>query len=189
MGFVINELNKMDKRELLHSLPGLFLAYFAEFAIAVHQGTGLPMIGIFKDGVLQHVAIECPDGRMFDARGFVETSSKRFLEKWLTDGVELTLTPVTEAKLRAIRVVDKDGYRVEQARVSAEILFPELPWKNGGDLKRVHGFLGNLQHLFLKYGVKVEVPFEISIQTDEEMGRPNMYAIHPSVTRYKILSE
>lgn len=124
-----------------------------EFAAALNEGLGWPMIGFMHQDTVFHVGVLTPKGMLFDVRGPVY--EERFGEPYGLRG-PLALQQVTLENLRAIRPVTDEG--IGSARRMAEILFPRLPWKES-HASKVLKFVDELEALSRKHGLWIRAPF------------------------------
>lgn len=137
-----------------------------EFAIALHNGLGWPMVGIRanylgKDTV-RHAVVRHPNGNFFDARGEVTTEEELVAPFGLD---RYYLVNVTEGDLRAVRLVE--SYNIETSRRIAEARFPLLPWSIS-QRARYKEFADGLEALSLKTGVWIRgsVPASAPVLAD-----------------------
>ncbi len=115
------------------------------FAIALHRGTGWPIIGLMNGEEIRHAAVQRPDGLFHDARGAV--SEAEFVEPF--GGIPpLTLRSLTEKDFEGIHY----PHSIHMARRLAEALWPELPWRDA-KAEKVTKFADALATLSRKHGV------------------------------------
>ena len=124
------------------------------FAIAVHRGTGWPMVGLIKDGIARHALIRQPDGRLFDARGVVTDEE---LGEPFSMSAPYEFRNITEQYLYAIRPVTEISIR--HARLLAEELWPDVPWDVSEQMK-VRAFTDALENLCRQHGfwIRASIP-------------------------------
>lgn len=124
-------------------------------AIALSEGLGWPLIGLFKDGRIVHVGVRSPKGEFRDVRGAI--SEEEF-------GKPFGLTPPYESRevypyeLVPDNFPDHFDFKVLRehwvgaVRRIAEMLWPDLPWKDSF-AKRVKTFAQELEALSRKHGI------------------------------------
>lgn len=151
-------------RETHSFLEGFLTSYLDGacyyFAVAVHEGTGWPLVGItLRDGALRHVAVQPPgDTRLFDARGFV--AREEFGEPFgFGRGITYELRAVSLQELRhKSEPADSHQHRVEKARELAEALWPELPWKESRQA-RIIAFLDAIEAVCREHQMWIRAPY------------------------------
>ncbi len=144
-------------RALLHDLAlGAYLdGECYAFAVAVSQGLGWPMLGLMAKDVPRHVVLQTPvAGTYFDVRGML-SSEKEAAGPF---GLELPLTikPVTASDLCRVRPINK--FWVARTRRMAEMIWPNLPWKESLS-EKVRAFLEGLEQLSTKHGLYIRSMF------------------------------
>lgn len=138
--------NPSDHRMLHDLCRGIFLeGECYAFAIALHQGLGWPMVGLMRDGVIWHAGVRNPYGRIHDARGSL--TEEGFCEYF--DGSPSDIRGIDIQELYAQRPVSELSIR--RARRSAELLWPDLPWRDMTALK-VRAFAEELESVCRKHG-------------------------------------
>jgi hypothetical protein len=100
-----------------------------EFAIALHQGLGWPLVGLFiqkyeAEWKIEHAGVRTPDGKVFDIRGPI--SEKTFGEPYTCPPYDVR--EITIADLTAPAPVSE--HAIQKARCLGEMLWPGLPWRN-----------------------------------------------------------
>lgn len=162
--------------EMLHALcTGMYLGGECyAFAAALHEGLGWPIIGLMAGDVLRHAAVRSPDGRLIDARGFI-------LEEEFGTPFGITppyhLTEVCRIDLREGETEKGRASSTLRARRYAEILFPELPWKDSL-LQRAAAFLAELEAISQKYG--------LWLRPATPAGQPILYERYGDESGYEI---
>lgn len=116
-----------------------------EFAIALHEGLGWPMVGLMKGETIWHAGVRMPDGRLHDVRGAL--TEEEFGSYFLSS--PFVIRPVTIEEMRATRPLEP--YSMKRARQLAEILWPTLPWIET-EAARVKAFVDELETLSRKHG-------------------------------------
>lgn len=126
------------------------------FAEALHEGLGWPMIGLMEGDKVRHVLVVSPEGRYFDARGFVPK-----------DQVGEPFGLSIPYDLRNINHDDlvQDGesedvrmYAAGRARRIAEMLWHDLPWKDSR-IAQIIRFADELEELCRKHQLWIRAPF------------------------------
>ncbi len=134
-----------------------------ELAIALHRGTGLPMVGLWSatesgddgiPGTWRHAAVRLPDGRLLDARGPVarESFGQPYGEPEPWD-----IREIGEADLRAVRPVG--DYALASLARLAQAAWPDLPWRGDAFQNRTAAFLVALEALSREHGVWIRAPY------------------------------
>lgn len=123
-------MDSRDRETLRRMWEGLYLSGCCyHLAEALHRGLDWPIVGIVhEDGRIPHAGVRAPDGRLFDIRGHVtpEEFSAPFA---LTEAFELRHI-TSEDILGSVRPDEPACERgIRQARALAELLWPELPWR------------------------------------------------------------
>jgi hypothetical protein len=187
-------VRKLDRDEEHETLRDLFKGPYLEgecyaFAIALHQGLGWPMLGLMNKEVVRHVAVRSPDGKLFDARGFVleEQFGRPFSFAPPYDLSEVTL----EDLVRKGESNETRAHSVRSARRVAELLWPELPWKDSLAL-RAYAFANELEALSRKhkFWIRAPVPADppvLAVGEDDEGGYelcPTMDGFAFTINRY-----
>ena len=178
-------LHRIDAEELeaIVGLMGMFLhGECYAFAIALSRGTGWPMVGIMRDGVILHAGVRSASGVLYDARGYV--SNEEFAAPFAVPG-SYTLVAVTDDMLRAMRPVSEMG--IGTASKMAQARWPDLPWRDAALKSRVEAFADALEKLSREHGLWIRgaVPGShpvIAFAGDDEGG----YALRPTGLTYTI---
>jgi hypothetical protein len=134
-----------------------------EFAIAIHRGTGLPLVGLWSNtasgdngvpGTWRHAAVRLPNGDYFDARGLVTpwAFGTPFGEPEPWD-----IRDITEADLTAVRPIPEHSF--ETIAKLAQSVWPDLPWLPGTPHNRMLAFLKDLEALSVRHGVWIRSPY------------------------------
>lgn len=180
MSTSIKTLGETDSR-LRQQLHEVCLSIYLDgecyaFATALHEGLGWQMVGLCNrnDGEIRHAMVVSPkSGRHFDARGFVQ---KGEISKPFTHGIYSFF-------FRKIHPCDlvRDGESPEarlnsvaKARMIAEVLWPNLPWKESAASK-MRAFVEELEALSRKHGIWIRaslpaVPPSLAIGEGGENG-------------------
>lgn len=149
------------------------------FALALHQGLGWPMVGLIRNerghDRIRHAAVRNPDGRLFDIRGYITEEEI---------GTPFSYEPPYD--LREITIADLEAnahtqsYSIKRARNIAEILWPELPWREKR-ISKVTAFADELEALCRKhkFWIRAPVPAQAPILTQEE-GDESGYVLRPT---------
>lgn len=125
------------------------------FAIALHRGLGWPIVGVINtNDIAEHVGVRTPEGLLRDIRGAIDEES--FAEPYSKLKTPLVFREVTEKELYDTREVIHDQV-IAQARIIAESLWPELPWKDSKEA-RLKAFADELEQLSRKYSLWVCAP-------------------------------
>lgn len=169
--------------EFRDSLNDLYLATYLDgacypLAIALHQGLGWDILGLMVGNIIRHACVINPEGKLFDARGFVE--EKDFGEPF---GYSL---PYPLKKISVDDLLKTDGletgaaFKVASARRMAEILYPKLPWKESF-AKRAEAFADDLETLSQKHGLWVigRIPGQAPLLAPH-VGDEKGYALSPT---------
>lgn len=117
------------------------------FAIALHHGLGLPILGLFT-GEYQgprHAVVS--DGSLYDVRGKFAVGDPEF-GKPFGATVPYDLSVVTEDELRKVRPISDRVILL--AERMAQVLRPEYAWR-GGPAKRAMDFANELEALCRKH--------------------------------------
>jgi hypothetical protein len=148
-----------ESRKHLHALlMNIFLdGECYAFATALHEGLGWPLMGIVgTDGVVYHAAVQAPDGRFFDARGYV---SLRDFSTPFSLPRQTLVQPVTlEMFTRKGEPAFAREHSVASARRMAEDVWPELPWKDSAAARAMR-FCEELEVLSRKHGLWIRSPY------------------------------
>lgn len=145
-------LEKKD-RENLHAMIGGGYLHGSCYtlAIALHRGTGHPIIGIRRPGKteIHHAAVQLPDGSFFDARGNVPDFDT--LIQPFSEYQEYDLVKLTEEELRAAKPIE--DYAITSTVDRARAIWPELEWNDKNFAGKAKGFLEELEALSSKWNV------------------------------------
>lgn len=120
------------------------------FALAMHRELNWDIIGLFvEDGKLPvHVGVKSSEGKIWDGRG--EISEKEFIEPFVKNSA-YKMREVTEEELLVSGTVNES--RVEYLQKKAQIVWPNLAWKEKTFQQRVTEFAKELEGLSRKYGL------------------------------------
>ncbi len=117
-------------------------------AIAMHQATGYRLVGLMDGEEIHHAGVRDPEGRFFDARGFVEED--RIRELFMHAG------PLPERNIEVGNLAAHprvNAHTVERAAALAQVAYPELPWKEGTQKARIESFMTELEALCRRYNI------------------------------------
>lgn len=179
---------KRGWRAALHDVtwPGFVHGGCYEFAIALHEGLAWPLVGLVDGDKIPHVGVRSPEGRLFDARGYV---SKRNFAAPFGQSADL-IREVSLAELTANYQPNQRG--ISRVRQIAETLWPDLPWLGETFAGRVEAFTDELEMLCRKHGLWItgSVPADPPLieQGDGTEGgyiiTPTAEAAHFTLERY-----
>jgi len=118
-------------------------------AVALHEGLGWPLVGIWRNSVVDHAGVRRPDGAIHDIRGAVTESEftqpfKRIQSYVVCDIVLEDLASKCGKTDVAWRL------SIDRARRVAEALWPELPWQDSL-ASRLVAFADELEALSRKH--------------------------------------
>lgn len=160
MPTIIRKLKKKDGklewRRLRETYEYIFLhgSCYA-FAIALYEELGWPIVGLFvrKGGmeIIDHTGVQDLDGRIFDVRGFV--SEEEFGSLYTYPPYDIRKVAVEDLSVTA----PVGEYSIRRARQIAEILYPELPWRETR-ASRVQVFADELEALCRKHNKWIRSP-------------------------------
>ena len=141
-------------------------------AIALYEGLGWPIMGLMEGEVIRHAAVLSPDGRFFDARGFV--SEQEFGRPFGKTAPYDLRTVSPEQLTREGEPEERKAGVVASARRMAETLWPELPWKTTG-VARLIAFADALELLCRRHGLWIRGPYPtmrpvLAVGYDDEGG-------------------
>lgn len=181
MTITVETLSQENLAWLEHMLRVRFLdGECYEFAVALHEGLGWPMYGLVqhrsdKEPVVRHVVLKSPQYGYFDARGAVVSEH---MGEIFDMHPPYPLMPVTREDLERVRPLNTRS--IEFARTRAEILWPNLPWKETR-AERVAHFLMALEALCYGYGFWIRAPYVTQLPIIEErVGDEAGYVISPT---------
>ncbi|MFA5173067.1 MAG: hypothetical protein WC435_01520 [Candidatus Paceibacterota bacterium] len=147
----ISPINRKELRSFIKSfcLDGECYA----FAIAFSRGTGWPIYGLMKNGIIRHVAVKGPSC-FWDGRGpFCE---KKFGEPFsISSPYELRV--VTEEELKAIRP-DLNEIKIDFISRICGAAWPKLSWKENTFIKRILSFAQDLEEASKKHNLWIFGP-------------------------------
>lgn len=151
-----------DWRSIHSNLANYLHGKCYPFAVMLHENLGWPAIGIINGDTIEHAGIQTPDGRIFDARGFVTEDEFpgpfKLDPGWRIELIEIDQIDLRKIKPSLARDVEEDMGFAE--RISRR-LWPELPWENNL-VTRAQGFASELEELSKKYGLYISSPFRTS---------------------------
>lgn len=173
-------LNEADRR-VVHRcfLTGFLHGECYAFAIALHEGLGWPIVGLMVGDVIYHAAVKDPEGRLFDARGFVPE---------MEFGMPFGVRPPFTLHEMSPHELDRDGepeerraHLIQLARQYAETAWPELPWKDAS-VQRIKAFCDALEQVCRRHGLWIRAPYPAArpVITTED-GKEGGYEIQPTV--------
>lgn len=193
MPTIIHTLYEEDP-ESREILLGICIGTFLDgecyaFATALNVGLGWPMIGLMDGDVIRHVVVQRSDGKLHDARGPIS-------EEELGNPFGLTLpyklrTIVQDDLVRAGESSEVRANTIRRARMLAEAIWPELPWKDSF-ATRATAFADELEALSRKHRLWIRSPVPgavpvLAIGEDDEDGyklRPTIDGITFTINRY-----
>lgn len=149
----IELLSAEDRQFLMPRLDGPCY----ELAIALSRYTGWPMIGLILPDRIRHAGVQHPDGRFFDARGFVDEAT--FIQPFISPGQAYTIEEITQIDLFEEKV------SLTKARTFSKLLphlWPDLPRTEDHFMSKAIAFLEDLRALSMLHGIclKTAVPTE-----------------------------
>lgn len=143
------------------------------FATALHEGLGWPLQGIVgTDGVVYHAAVLVPDGRFFDARGYVELRNLR--EPFSLPALTMVQPVTLQMFARKGEPALAREHSIASARRMAEAVWPELPWLDSA-AARAQRFMDELEALSRRHGLWIRSPYptarpHLALSGDDEGG-------------------
>ena len=127
------------------------------FAIALHRDLDWPIFGLMRDNKIRHAFLRPANVHgdiFFDARGYVakEKLCKPF-------GIEqpCELRQIEEKDLYFNRPILSNS--IDKARQFAEIIWPDLPWKEGTRADKILTFAKELEALSKKHNLWIRASF------------------------------
>ncbi len=127
-------------------------------AIALHRGTGWPLVTLTIKKQVRHIAVRSPDDIFYDARGACAMES--FVEYFLGNPEpEEGALPYRIRKISEKRLLAKwpeDEMAIQTAARFAEALWPKLPWRNGSAWGPYLDFAQALERLSRERGIWVD---------------------------------
>lgn len=127
------------------------------FATALHEGLGWGIYGLMQGETIRHAVVKNPDiGRFFDARGFWMYSKSEMGGPFQMTDFEMRAIDAQDL-IRPEESPEARSYSVERARVLAETLWPELPWKES-TASKMAAFIEELEALSRKHGIWIRAP-------------------------------
>jgi len=186
MPTIVRKLKKKDGKlewqKLREIYEGLYLrgSCYA-FAIALNEGLGWPIVGLFVKRIemelIDHAGVRAPDGKIFDVRGFI--SEEEFGN--LYTGPPYDLREITREHLDATSAAGVGEYSLKRARQIAEILYPELPWRETR-ASLVTAFADELEALCRKHNKWIRSPLAVHApQLQEGDGSEGGYELLPTL--------
>ncbi|MBU6231848.1 hypothetical protein KGP36_04220 [Patescibacteria group bacterium] len=148
-----------ENRDSIHKMSlGIYLdGCCYEFAAALNRDLGWPLYGLMTVNplglIIRHAVAKDPRHRYWDIRGPVKRRS-------LGSPFDLNdplIQPISLEDMRKIRPVD-DG-DIDRASLTAQALWPELPWLAHTLHARSQEFLVRLTDLCRKHGVWIRAPY------------------------------
>ena len=149
------------------------------FAIALHQGLGWPIVGLYVESHADHAGVRSPDGIIFDIRGSL--SEEEFGALYAKPPYDIR--EISEEKLRVGWTCPRytAEYSIQRARRIAEVLWPELPWKETR-ITKIIAFADELEALCRKhkFWIRATVPASPPPLATEE-GAEGGYRLRPTI--------
>ncbi len=125
------------------------------FAVALHRGLGWPLIALeFENSGGWQVGVKAPDETFWDARG---QGAKTDMGGPFSLRSSYRPRIIEESVLSAVRPLEE--HAIAEARQLAEVIWPELPWKNGTHSSKILAFMDELEELSRKHGVWIRPSF------------------------------
>lgn len=145
------------------------------FAVAVAWATDWPIVGLMEGEIIRHAVLRAPDGRFFDARGFIteEELGASFGHRPPYDLRDLE--PEALLDLRPMNAII-----VKSAERMAQAVWPELPWKSSFR-NRIAAYAKALELVSEAHGfwIRAVVPAAAPVIAPSE-GDEGGYAITPT---------
>ncbi len=151
------DLNHRDRRALHEVIMGEYLhGKCYVWAAATQRLTGWSMVALRTEAHdYFHVGARDPEGRLFDARGFV-ASPEEFGRPFQANP-PLDLREVSLEQLRAIRPVE--DVAIEQVMQRIAVIWPEIVKTHSPQRERVEAFVKELEALSERHGVYLRAPY------------------------------
>ncbi len=156
-------LNKSEQQLLVSDMYGDYLhGKCYEFAIALHEGLSLPLVGIQVGDEIIHAGVKSADDVYRDVRG--DLTFKEFIQGFDITS-EFIVRPTTREELELLFVwktrVELPSEFIDRARIHAESLWPSWAWKNS-QATRMENFVNDLEDLCRKHGIWIREQFPAS---------------------------
>ncbi|MFA5777104.1 MAG: hypothetical protein WC906_01540 [Parcubacteria group bacterium] len=143
MSTIIEEIDTSDFRLMLSSS---IYGQCYNFALALHRGLGWPLIGLIVDPVIIHAGVLSSEGKIWDGRG--EISEADFVEPFV-EGEAYIIKEIKEEDLTHEPKVKETT--IDFFLEKAQLVWPELPWKQATFMEKVKTFADELEALSRKY--------------------------------------
>lgn len=148
------------------------------FARALHEGLGWPLIGLMEGEVIRHALVREPGGLLRDVSGATTAE-----EVCKTFGLPL---PAVTREVRDFDLIrdeepaERIFYMIRAARKIAEVLWPELPWRDSA-AQCVTAFVDELESMCRRHRLWLRpmVP-GAPMMLSEEIGHEEGYALTPT---------
>lgn len=149
MTTVVRTLKEADEEEwkALQGMSGMFLhGECYAFAIALHMGLGWDIVGLIDpDGIIDHAVVAVPESdEVWDIRGRIS----RAVAMQPFKAVSARVVSIDELYETRGRI---DDPLIRRARLTAETLWPELPWKDS-QVAGAAAFVDELEELCRRHG-------------------------------------
>lgn len=176
-----NKITLLPEEDRQHLIPALDGPCY-EFAIALRDNTGWPLIGLVIDGVIRHAGAERPDGLIQDARGSLDDAS--FIDSFIDRDQPYEIRIIDEKALRETR--ERNGSSIDQGLIRhfkfiIPSVWPELPIPPDHPLERIKAFAEELRALSERHGICIReqcpgAPIHFAFLEGDEQ-----YALSPTI--------
>ena len=130
-----------------------------EFAIALHEGLSLPLVGIQVGDEIIHAGVKSGDELYRDVRG--DLTLQEFLQGF-DISLEFIVRPTTREELELLYVwktrVELPRDYIDRARVHAETVWASWPWRDSKSAQ-LESFVKDLEELSKKHGIWIREQF------------------------------
>ncbi len=136
---------------------GYLEGHCCEFAIAASRGLGWQLIALMNNQKVRHALVRSPDDQnmFFDSRGLI---SYQEIGEPFDIQPPYTLADITENDLHIAAGQKIHDIPVVRALHVAELLWPDLPWKNSTK-SRMEAFAIDLETICRKHGMWIRAPY------------------------------
>jgi hypothetical protein len=137
-----------------------------EFALGISRRTGLPLIGMVHDGIVLHAGVRDTQGKFFDARGPVDDCD---MAELFPEASHIVIRNITVDDMRCAREVSESI--ANRAACMAQLVWPDLPWNDQSESRRILRFAEHLFDLCKDHGYFVRCGPDMSMQVYPTDGR------------------
>lgn len=150
------------------------------FTIMMHRNLGWQIIGLKREegDTIIHAGVRSPEGDIWDGRGKV--SEAEFIRPFTEKDYRYYMAHITEKDLSEANIIVEP--EILFLRDKAQLVWPDLPWKEETYHRRAVAFAEELEKLSRKYGLWISSPDnKMSPVIARDYGNESGYELKPLI--------